>query len=70
MEKKTFKVTDKSGRSIKPYTLDKNHIEQFFDLSEEGWNDQTLEDYLSDSYIGDIWETREQKIECTKILTK
>lgn len=55
MEKKTFKATDKSGRSINPYTFDKEH----WDLLEEGWNEQTL---------GDVWETREIKMECIKII--
>ena len=36
MEKKTFKVTDKSGRSIKPYTFDKEHIKEHWDLLEHG----------------------------------
>ena len=67
MENKTFKVTDKSGRSAKAYTFGKEHIEQFFDLLDEGWDDETLEDYLNTSYIGDIWENRELKIECIKI---
>ena len=59
MGKKTFKVTDKSGRSIKPYTFDKEHIKEHWDLLEEGWNEQTL---------GDVWETREIKMECIKII--
>ena len=57
--KKTFKVTDKSGRSIKPYTFDKEHIKEHWDLLEEGWNEQTL---------GDVWETREIKMESIKII--
>jgi hypothetical protein len=68
MEKKTFKLTDKSGRSIKPYVFDKEHIEENWDLLEEDWNEQTLGDYLDESYIGDVWETSEVKIECIKII--
>jgi hypothetical protein len=37
-------------------------------LFEEGWNEQTLGDYLDESYIGDVWETREIKMECIKII--
>lgn len=66
--KKTFKVTDKSGRSIKPYTFDKEHIKEHWDLLEESWDEQTLGDYLDESYIGDVWETREIKMECIKII--
>lgn len=67
MENKTFKVTDKSGRSIKPYKFSEEHIREYWDLLDEGWDGQTLEDYLNTSYIGDIWENREAKIECIKI---
>ena len=64
---KKFKVTDKSGRSLKSYTFSKEHLENCFDLLDEDWNEQTLEDFLNESYIDDIWENREVKIECTKI---
>ena len=70
MENKTFKIIDKSGRSAKAYTFSKEHIEQFFDLLDEDWDDETLGDYLNTSYIGDIWENRELKIECIKITNK
>lgn len=67
-EKKYFSIIDKTGRSSKPYKLDKAHIENSWDLSEEDWtSDQTLEDFLEDCYIGDVWETRTEQIECISI---
>ena len=68
MENKTFKIIDKSGRSGKPYKFSEKHIRDFWDLLEEDWNGQKLEDFLEDSYIGDVWETRDAKIECVKII--
>lgn len=67
-EEKYFLVTDKSGRSMKPYKLDKTHIMKTWDLSEEDWDtEKTLGDFLEDCYIDDKWETREVKIVCDKI---
>jgi len=67
-EEKYFSVTDKTGRSMKPYKLDKTHIEKTWDLSEEDWDtEQTLGDFLEDSYIGDTWNTRTEKFECIAI---
>jgi hypothetical protein len=62
---KYFLVTDKSGRSNKPYKLDKQHIEKTWDLSETDWDtEKSLEEFLDNCYIGDIWNTRTEKIEC------
>jgi len=67
-EEKYFSVTDKSGRSVKPYKLDKTHIQKHWDLDEEDWDtEKTLGDFLEDCYIGDIWNTRTEKIECVAI---
>lgn len=68
LKKKEFLVTDKSGRSIKPYKLDKEHIEKNWDLSDEDWDGkETLGEFLDDCYIGDVWETQTEKIECFSI---
>ena len=65
---KYFDVTDKTGRSMKPYKLDKTHIEKTWDLSEEDWDsEKTLADFLENCYIGDTWNTRTVKFECTAI---
>lgn len=67
-EEKYFAVTDKTGRSMKPYKLDKTHIENTWDLSEEDWDtEQTLGDFLDDCYIGDTWNTRTEKVKCIAI---
>lgn len=68
-EEKYFAVTDKTGRSTKPYKLDKTHIEQNWDLDETDWDsEETLGDFLEDCYIGDTWNTRTEKIECIAIM--
>ena len=64
--KKTFKVTDKTGRSIKPYTFDKEHIKEHWDLLEESWDEQTLGEFLDESYIGDALENAEPSIDYVK----
>jgi len=65
---KHFSVTDKSGRSMKPYKLTKSQIEKNWDLDEEDWDtEQTLRDFLDSCYIGDTWNTRTEKIECVSI---
>lgn len=67
-EEKYFSVTDKTGRSMKPYKLDMTHIKKTWDLSEEDWDtEQTLGDFLEDCYIGDTWNTRTEKFECIAI---
>jgi hypothetical protein len=67
-QEKYFSVTDKTGRSAKPYKLDKTHIQKHWDLDEEDWDgEQTLGDFLEDCYIGDTWNTRTVKFECVAI---
>lgn len=66
-EEKYYLWTDKTGRGERPIELTKTHIENTWDLDEEDDFDQTLGDYLEDSYIGDVWETREEKLECIRI---
>ncbi len=66
-EEKYYLWTDKSGRGEKSVELTKTHIEDTWDLDEEDYNDVTLGDYLEDSYIGDVWETITEKLECIKI---
>jgi hypothetical protein len=67
-QEKYFAVTDKTGRSMKPYKLNKTHIEKNWDLSEQDWdNEKTLGDFLEDCYIGDVWNTRTEKFECIAI---
>lgn len=54
--KKLFLVTDKSGRSAKPYKLDFNHIIKHFDLEEcDSDSEESLNEYLEECEIGDIW---------------
>jgi hypothetical protein len=65
---KHFLITDKTGRSMKPYKLDITHIQKHWDLTEMDWDDeQSLGDFLEDCYIGDIWNTRTEKIECISV---
>ena len=65
---KYFSVTDKTGRSMKPYKLSKSHIQKHWDLTEEDWDtEETLEDFLDSCYIGDTWNTRTEKFECISI---
>ena len=65
---KHFLVTDKTGRSMKPYKFDKQHIEKNWDLSEADWDtEKSLEEFLDNCYIGDTWNTRTEKIECIGI---
>lgn len=67
-EEKYFAVTDKTGRSARPYKLDKTHIENHWDLDEIDWDtEETLGEFLEDCYIGDTWNTRTEKIECIAI---
>ena len=62
---KYFLVTDKSGRSMKPYKLNKTDIEQSWDLTEEDWDtEQTLSDFLENSSFGDFWNTQSVEFEC------
>lgn len=69
--KKEFLVTNKSGRSAKPYLLTKSHIEKYFDLEEQDYDSElTLQEFLNDSYVGDVWNTNNLKIECIKIKDK
>ena len=59
---------DKTGRGEKPIRLTKSHILKTWDLTEPDWTtDQTLKEYLDACYIGDIWETREQRLKCIGI---
>ena len=67
-EEKYFAVTDKTGRSMKPYKLIKTHIEKTWDLTDEDWDtEESLGDFLEDCYIGDTWNTRTEKFECIMI---
>jgi len=67
-EEKYFKVLDKSGRSSKPYLLDKTHIQNTWDLSEEDWDtEKTLGEFLDNCYIDDVWNTQDVKITCHSI---
>jgi polyphosphate kinase 2 (PPK2 family) len=67
-EEKYFLVTDKSGRSAKPYKLNRSYIEKTWDLGEEDWDgEQTLGHFLEDCYIADTWDTRTEKVQCVAI---
>lgn len=69
--KKEFLVTDKSGRSAKPYKMDIDHIKKHFDLDDMDYNtEQTLRNFLEESYIGDVWNTADLKIKCIGIKEK
>ena len=68
MTKKIFKVTDRTGRSAKPYRLDSEHIKKTWDLEEQDDNtEQTLGDFLEECFIGDIWNTTDIRIECVEV---
>lgn len=64
ISEKEFLVYDLSGRSTKPYRLDKEHIERTWDLDEEDDDEVILKDYLDDSEVGDEWETNSVKMVC------
>jgi hypothetical protein len=66
-EDKYYLWTDKSGRGEKPHKLSKTNIENTWDLEETDWFDKTLREFLEESYIGDVWETRTEKLECIGI---
>jgi len=68
-KKKSFQVTDRSGRSAKPYRLDGEHIKNTWDLEEQDDStEKTLEDFLEECFIGDVWDTsNDVRIECIEI---
>lgn len=62
---KKFTLTDKSGRTMKVYKLDENHIEKTWDLSEQDWdNEITLGEFIKNCSIGDCWNNDSVKIQC------
>lgn len=65
---KMFLVYDLSGRSAKPYKLDKGHIEKTWDLDEEDDDEVILMDYLNDCEDGDVWRTGTVKMVCLGVL--
>lgn len=65
---KYFTWTDKTGRGELPIEITETHIRNTWDLDEEDDNDISLENYLDDCYIDDIWETRTEKLVCIKII--
>lgn len=68
LEEKYYVWRDKTGRGEKPIKLTKSHIEKTWDLNETNRDgDITLGEYLNESYIGDIWETESERLECTEI---
>ena len=61
---KEFLVKDLSGRGFTS-TLEKEDIEDTWDLSEEDDNtEQTLAEFLDEAEMGDNWETNSVKITC------
>jgi hypothetical protein len=61
---KEFLVKDLSGRGITS-TLEKEDIEDTWDLSEEDDNtEQTLAEFLDEAEMGDTWGTNSVKINC------
>jgi hypothetical protein len=68
-KKKIFQVTDRTGRSAKPYIFDGEHIKNTWDLEEE--NDstgQTLEEFLEECEVGEFWDNgNDVRIECVEI---
>jgi hypothetical protein len=68
MEEKYYVWTDKSGRGEKPIKLSKSHIEKTWDLSETDYFDVTLQDYLENSYVDDVWETTTERLECVEMV--
>lgn len=66
-EEKYYLAMDKTGRGEKPVKLTKTQIENAWDLDELSWFDVPLGEFLEESYIGDVWETRTEKIQCVEI---
>ena len=67
-KEKFFLAEDRTGRSAKPYKLDKTHIERTWDLDEEDWNSEiTLREYLDECEEGDSWETNDKRLTCIEI---
>ena len=67
-KKKIFQVTDRSGRSAKPYRLDGEHIKNTWDLEEQDDStEQTLKDFLEECYCGEFWNTNDIRIECIEV---
>ncbi len=66
-EEKYYLWNDKTGRGEKPMKLSKSHIEKTWDLEKTDWFDVPLSEYLEESYIGDVWETQTEKLECIGI---
>ena len=67
VEEKHYLWRDKTGRGEKPVKLTASHILKTWDLEETDWNDVRLGDYIENSYIGDVWETTSEKLECIGI---
>lgn len=62
---KDFLVYDLSGRSSKPYRLDKEHIERTWDLDEVDDDDEvSLGEYLESCDSGDEWCTNSVRFVC------
>lgn len=59
---KLFIVTDKSGRSAKPYLFGYAHIKAHFPLEEEDENEQSLSEFIDECEIGDSWQTSSLEI--------
>lgn len=51
-----YLVTDKSGRSAKPYKLSQSDLSRW-DQDECSYNGDTLGEYLEDNDEGDEWES-------------
>jgi hypothetical protein len=69
--RKEFLVSDKSGRSAKPYKLDDIHIKKHWNLSENDWNtEEKLSDFLDRCDVGDSWCTNSEEIECINVENK
>jgi hypothetical protein len=68
LEEKYYTWRDKTGRGEKPIRLTKSHIEKTWDLNETDRDGEiTLGEYLNESYIGDVWETESERLECIEI---
>lgn len=71
MNEKHFIVTDKTGRSSKPYRLTGSYLKEYWDLTDEDWvNDVSLGDFIEDCELDDVWENDTVEITLERIETK
>jgi len=65
---KHFISTIKSRSGEKSIKLTKTQIEKVWDLEMENEDGQTLQEFLNDCYIDDVWEADDEKLVCDKIV--